>query len=42
MKTAEALQASVAERRLSLSAGGCLRLMLPLDEGGRHRLVAGG
>ena len=41
MKTAEALQASVAERRLSLSAGGCLRLMLPLDEGGRHRLVAG-
>jgi hypothetical protein len=34
-----ALHATVEARRLSLFDGGSLRLLLPLDEGGRHRLV---
>ncbi|MCX7165128.1 MAG: hypothetical protein NTV11_02500 [Rhodocyclales bacterium] len=33
------LHAAVEGRRLSLFDGDCLRLMLPLDEGGRHRIV---
>lgn len=35
------LHASVAGRRLSLHEGGIARLAIPLDQGGRHRLVAG-
>lgn len=35
------LHASVAERGLSLYEGKALRLALPLDAGGRHRLVVG-
>ena len=34
------LHATVEARRLSLSDGSAVRLVLPLDEGGRHRLVA--
>ena len=33
------LRADIAGRQLSLFSGGDLRLVLPLDEGGRHRLV---
>ena len=36
-----ALHATVEARRLSLFDGRCLRLVLPLDEGGRHRLIVG-
>ncbi|MFH1872110.1 MAG: hypothetical protein ABIK82_05865 [Pseudomonadota bacterium] len=35
------MNASVAERWLSLYEGEALRLALPLDAGGRHRLVVG-
>ncbi|MBI3096449.1 MAG: hypothetical protein HYY97_16395, partial [Rhodocyclales bacterium] len=35
------LQATVAERRLTLYEGAALRLALRLDAGGRHRLVVG-
>ena len=35
------LQVMVENRCLSLLAGGSLRLTLPLDEGGRHRLIVG-
>ena len=36
-----ALHATVAERRITLAEGDIPRLVLPLDAGGRHRLVAG-
>lgn len=35
----DAFTATIEGRRLSLFADGCLRLTLPLDQGGRHRLV---
>ena len=36
-----ALHAILADRRLALLEGDCPRLVLPLDAGGRHRLVVG-
>lgn len=35
------LQANVIDRRLVLQEGECTRLAIPLDAGGRHRLIAG-
>jgi ABC-type branched-subunit amino acid transport system ATPase component len=35
------LHASVSKRRLTLLEGDCPRLALPLDAGGRHRMVVG-
>jgi len=35
------LQATVIDRRLVLQDGECTRLAIPLDAGGRHRLIAG-